>query len=148
MQMFTPSNFKGCVFCLESSSFWLKFHHLHTKKHLLTYRYVHLFLNNIFINQISEGHICPENEEIEYFQCDSGHCIIQENHCDGVKDCFEDASDERDCTPKFPGGKYCNTTTHFECGSHVSMWFGPCYFTKQTDLVPKLDPELDLLHLN
>lgn len=53
------------------------------------------------------------------FQCTSGHCIAAYFRCDGDRDC-RDMSDEMNCPPRFPGGKYC-PEARFECNNHLCV---------------------------
>ena len=55
------------------------------------------------------------------FRCDSGHCIDPEFVCDGDRDC-QDTSDERNCTAKYPNGRFC-PANKFQCNNHVSKVF-------------------------
>ena len=60
-----------------------------------------------------EYHKC-ENDQ---FQCASGHCISNKTLCDGRRNC-EDMSDEKNCNPRFPGGRFC-PASKFECANTV-----------------------------
>jgi low density lipoprotein-related protein 2 len=53
------------------------------------------------------------------FQCKSGHCIASYFRCDGDRDC-RDMSDEIDCPPRFPGGRYC-PESRFQCNNNFCV---------------------------
>lgn len=53
------------------------------------------------------------------FQCASGHCIAAYFRCDGDRDC-RDMSDEKNCPPKYPGGRYC-PESKFQCDNHLCV---------------------------
>lgn len=53
------------------------------------------------------------------FQCASGHCIAAHFRCDGDRDC-RDMSDEANCPPRFPGGRYC-PESRFQCNNHLCV---------------------------
>ena len=52
------------------------------------------------------------------FRCASGHCIDSAFVCDGNKDCM-DTSDERNCSTRYPRGRYC-PANKFQCDNTVS----------------------------
>lgn len=53
------------------------------------------------------------------FKCRSGHCVNEKLVCDGNRDC-DDASDEINCTPRFPDGRYC-PQSQFQCNNTVCL---------------------------
>lgn len=53
------------------------------------------------------------------FKCRSGHCIGEKLICDGNRDC-DDASDEANCPPRFPDGRYC-PQSQFQCNNTVCL---------------------------
>nr|XP_006823232.1 PREDICTED: low-density lipoprotein receptor-related protein 2-like [Saccoglossus kowalevskii] len=55
-----------------------------------------------------------------YFQCLSGHCVPDSYVCNGDKDCRDDASDEIDCPPRYPDGRYC-PANKFQCSNTVCV---------------------------
>ena len=59
---------------------------------------------------------CPQAGQ---FQCASGHCIGAKFRCDGGRDCH-DLSDELNCPPRFPGGRFC-PEDQFQCDNHLCV---------------------------
>lgn len=53
------------------------------------------------------------------FKCRSGHCVSEKLVCDGNRDC-DDASDESNCAPRFPDGRYCPQSL-FQCNNTVCL---------------------------
>lgn len=62
--------------------------------------------------------LCFQNNT---FQCASGHCIASYFRCDGDRDC-RDLSDEMNCPPRFPNGRFCPESMH-ECKNHLCISF-------------------------
>ncbi len=69
-------------------------------------------------NLISD-HVCFDDDA---FQCDTGHCINKALKCDQKRDCLDDTSDEKDCPPVYPDGRYCPKDV-YQCTTHVSIFF-------------------------
>ena len=69
---------------------------------------------------VTESHVCPNGTN----KCDSGHCYRADYRCDGDRDC-DDATDERGCPTRYPGGRYC-PTDEFECDNGVSTPLAHC----------------------
>ena len=57
--------------------------------------------------------------QADQFQCASGHCIGSKFRCDGGRDCH-DLSDEFNCPPRYPGGRYC-PEDQFQCDNHLCV---------------------------
>lgn len=53
----------------------------------------------------------------DQFRCLSNHCIDKAFVCDGDKDC-QDASDELNCTTRYPNGRFC-PANKFQCDNSV-----------------------------
>lgn len=53
------------------------------------------------------------------FKCHSGHCVPEKLVCDGNRDC-DDASDESNCKPRFPDGRFC-PKSQFQCNNTVCL---------------------------
>jgi len=58
---------------------------------------------------------CPEG----MFKCASGHCVRNSSRCDGVPQCA-DVSDEANCPPRFPNGRYC-PADRFTCNNTLCI---------------------------
>lgn len=71
----------------------------------------------MFFTYFVEYHNCTYDQ----FQCESGHCTSKTSVCDGRRDC-QDASDEKNCKPRYPGGRYC-PANKFQCKNNVSLRF-------------------------
>ncbi len=68
---------------------------------------------------------CRDNQ----FTCNNGRCLAQDQQCDGVLDCVEDASDEIGCPTRYPDSSWCSSR-QFTCNNTVRHFFVESHWTR------------------